>query len=142
MPDVEVVPQPRIDVRVQSPTGDDSVRHTEYRGTIWFGGRPEARGGMVVSRGAAMAPTGDRTWLPDSLAYRTEGVGQVAVAATAALQSTRNDAQILAVSGELAPHPEHPELSYVMLTIAAAAQLPLGVSYQVVVAAPVGAIVG
>lgn len=142
MPDGEVVPQPRIDVRARTATGDGEVRLTHFRGTVWFGGRPEARGGIVISRGGGMAPTGERLWLPDSLAYRSDQVATVTLAASAALQSTRNDAQILNVSAELAPHPEHPELSYVLLTISAAAQLPLGVSYQVVASAPVDAVAG
>lgn len=132
--------QPRIDVVVTGVDGQPA-RRVEHRGTAWIGGRPQVRGRLVVSMGGGLAPVGEPFWLPDSLAYRTSDVPQIVLAAGAALQSARGDADILDVTAALAPHPQHPELSYVAVTVTAAGRMPLGVAYQVCVLSPVGAVV-
>lgn len=136
---IEVRPQPRIDALVTAVAGGNR-RRTEYCGTAWIGTAPSVHSRVVVRSGAGIAPDGCVFWLPDGLAYRTADCGSAVVSVTAAVQSAREATQILDVAARLDPHPEHPDVSYVAVTVTASGAAPLGVSYRVIVLADEGAV--
>lgn len=141
MSNIEAVPQPRIDVLVAAGDGSGRpIRRTEYRGTVWFGGRPRLVA-QTPTRATAPAAISSPFWLPDSLAYRAEDADTAVVTATAALQSLQTTGQIIDVHAALEPHPGRPGRAYVLFRLQAVAPAPLGVSYQVVVLADPEAVV-
>lgn len=136
MSNIEAVPQPRVDLLVTAADGSGrTLRRTEYRGTVWFGGRPRLAAWGSVSRGTTTTGVSSPFWLPDSLGYRIDGRDRVIVAAIASLQSVRATGQVIDVSASLEPHPGHPGLAHVLFQLQAVATPPLGVSYQAVVLA-------
>lgn len=133
MSSIEAVPQPRIDVLVTSADGSGRLlRRTEHHGTVWYGGRPQ-----LNHRTHSGVPAGISTpfWIPDSLGYLTERAGSAVVTASVGLQSVQGPAQVVDVSAALHPHPGRAGHSYVLFALQATAQLPLGLSYHVVVLA-------
>lgn len=136
MSNIEAVPQPRIDVLVTAADGSRrTVRRTEYRGTVWFGGRPRLAAWGPVASGVSTSGITGPFWLPDSLGYKADGAGDVVVAATASLQSVQATGQIIEVAAALEPHPGRPGLLYVLFQLQAVASAPLGISYHAVVLA-------
>jgi hypothetical protein len=129
---IEAVPQPRIDVLVTAADGSGrTLRRTEYRGTVWFGGRPRLAAWGSVAKGPSTAGISNTFWLPDSLAYRAEGTDRVTVAATASLQSVQTTGQVIEVAASLVPRPGRQGMACVLVQIQAVAAQPLGVSYQI-----------
>jgi hypothetical protein len=133
---IEAVPQPRVDVLVTAADGSGRpLRRTEYRGWVWFGGRPRLAAWGSVARGPSTSGIANTFWLPDSLAYRADDADRVLVAALASLQSVQRTGQIIEVTASLEPRPGRPGLACVLFQIQAVAAPPLGVSYQAVVVA-------
>ena len=140
---IEAVPQPRIDVLVTAADGSGRpVRRTEYRGTVWFGGRPRLAAWGSVAKGPSSSGISNPFWLPDSLAYKADGAAGAVVAATASLQSVQATGQVIEVNASLQPHPGRAGLAFVLFRIQAVAAVPLGISYQVVVLADPDLVVG
>jgi len=122
----------RIDTLVTDPVSGEQRHRADYAGTVWYGGRPQMTPGMVVSRGGGAQIT-TPFWLPDSHVYEGEAAGQAQVQASAAVQSSRDDCQILEVGAALGENPQGSGQLQVYLAVTAAAQLPLGVAYRVTV---------
>ena len=136
-----VSPEPaqRLDMLFTDPVSGEQRQRTDYAGTVWYGGRPQMTPGMVVSRGGGAQIT-TPFWLPDSHVYEAEAAGDVLVQASAAVQSSRDDCQILEVRAALGENPQDSGLQRVYLAVTAAAQLPLGVAYRVTVTCAPGAV--
>jgi hypothetical protein len=134
MSSIEAIPQPRIDVLVAAADGSSRpLRRTEYRGTVWYGGRPALTPRARPGREAPVSGVSTPFWIPDSLAYLGDGTGSAVVTASVSLQSIQGAAQVVDVSAALHPHPGRAGNSYVLCSLQALAALPLGLSYQVVV---------
>ena len=130
---VEAVTQPRVDMLVSAAGGSDTMlRRTEYRGSLWYGGRPHS-GQPPTAMPGAKATIATPFWITDSLPYLTERTGSATVAASVSLQTGHEGSIVTEVAASLAQHPDAPQYSYVQLTIQANGRLPLGLSYQVVV---------
>jgi hypothetical protein len=129
---ISPVPAPRIDTLVEHPVTGLKQRRTDYAGTVWYGGRPQVMGGMVVSRGGG-AQISTPFWLPDSHAYDAQAAAEAQVQASAALQSVSDHGQILEVAAALGEDPQGGGAMRVYVAISATARVPLGVSYRVTV---------
>lgn len=135
---IEVVPQPRVDHLV---TGLDGMqlRRTDHRGIVWFGGRQEAQAGTLVMR-MQTASISTPFWLPDTLAYHSAAADRVLVSIVASVLYVGEKSALADVSARLAVNDNHPAVSHVLVHIRGAARVPLGVSYEVTVLAPLDAI--
>src|SRR4051794_25171877 len=96
-------PVQRFDAIVTDPLSGQERRRTDYAGTVWYGGRPQVIGGMLVSVGAP-AQISTPFWLPDSHLYAAEAVADIQVQAVAAVQGG-SDPQILDVGAGLGDDP-------------------------------------
>jgi hypothetical protein len=123
---------PRIDTVVTDAATAEPRHRTDYAGTVWYGGRPQMTPGVVVSVGG-IAQITTPFWLPDSRLYATDAADEVAVQATAAVQSMMETCQILEVAAALGPNPSGGAGFCVSMAITASARLPLGVAYRVTV---------
>ena len=90
----------RIDTLVADPVTGEQRHRADYAGTVWYGGRPQMMGRMVMSRGGAAQIT-TPFWLPDSHAYDAGAAGGAQVQASAAVQSMTELGQILEVGAAL-----------------------------------------
>jgi hypothetical protein len=129
---IEPVPQPRVDTLVTDAATGEQRRQTEYSGTVWLGGRPEITGFGSVSRGG-LASIESPFVLPDSLPYVASRTGDAIVACTIATQSATDAAQTVDYRAGLVADPGGGDLAWLQPQIIAVAQVPLGVSYRVVV---------
>jgi len=129
---ITTVPTERIDTLVADPFTGEPRRRTDYAGTVWYGERPQMTGRMVISRGGAAQIT-TPFWLPDSHVYMAAAAGDAQVQASAAIQSTTDDCQILEVRAALGEDPQNIGALLVYMGVTAAASLPLGVAYRVTV---------
>ena len=129
---IEPVPQPRVDTLVTDAATGEQRRQTEYSGTVWLGGRPQMTGFGSVSRGG-LASIESPFVLPDSLPYVASRTADAVVACTIASQSATAAPQIADYRAGLVPDPRGGDLAWLQLQIVAVAQVPLGVSYRVVV---------
>ena len=87
---VDIEPQPRIDTLVRVPGGGER-RRTEYLGNVWLDGKPAIDGLRLIR--PADAPKGIRLpeknvsfFLPDSLPYRRDRLGDAQVSVTASVR--------------------------------------------------------
>jgi hypothetical protein len=129
---ISPVPTPRIDTVVADPASGEQRRRTDYAGTVWYGGRPQMAGGMLIG-GGGLAQITSPFWLPDSHLYEPAAAGDAQVQASAAIQSAARDSQILEVSAALGEDPQNSAGLLVFVAVTAVASLPLGVSYRVTV---------
>ena len=126
------VPAQRIDTLVADPETGEQRRRTDYSGTVWYGGRPQITGGMVIG-GGRIAQITTPFWLPDSHKYGPGAAAAVQIQASAAVQSAAGDAQILDVSAGLGEDPQNSGALLAYVGVTAAASVPLGVAYRVTV---------
>jgi len=129
---ISPVAAPRIDTLVEHPLTGLRQRRTDYAGTVWYGGRPQMTGGMVISQGAGAQIT-TPFWLPDSHAYDAQAAAEALIQASAALQSVSDHGQILEVAAALGQDPNGGGALRVYVAVTAAARVPLGVAYRVTV---------
>ena len=129
---ISPVPGERIDTVVTDPVTAERRRRTDYAGTVWYGGRPQMTGGMVMGRGGAAQIT-TPFWLPDSHVYDAAMAADAQVQASAAVQSMVEYCQILDVSAGLGEHPQDSGALLVYVAVTAAARVPLGGAYRVTV---------
>jgi hypothetical protein len=122
---------PRIDTLVEHPLTGQRQRRTDYSGTVWYGGKPQVMGGVVISRGGG-AQISTPFWLPDSHAY-DPAAADVQVQASAALQSLSDYGQILEVAAALGDDPQGGGVKRVYVAVTATGRVPLGVAYRVTV---------
>ena len=128
---ISPVPAPRIDTLVEHPLTGQRQRRTDYSGTVWYGGRPQVMGNMVVSQGGG-AQISTPFWLPDSHAYDA-AAADVQIQASASLQSVSDYGQILEVAAALGDDPQGGGAKRVYVAVSATARVPLGVAYRVTV---------
>ena len=129
-----VVPADRIDLVAADPVSNESLRRTDYAGTVWYGGRPEFVGKHPLP-GDGAAQINAPFWLPDSLSYEP-GVEGIRIQATAAVQgglatTSGGNFQILEVVAALGEDPQNADVRRVFVAVTAVASLPFGVSYRV-----------
>jgi hypothetical protein len=129
---ISPLPAQRIDVVVADPVTGEQRRRTDYAGTVWYGGRPQMTGGMVMSRGGAAQIT-TPFWLPDSHVYEPGAAADAQVQASAAVQSSTEYGQILEVRAALGEDPQNSGALLVYMAVTAAARVPFGVAYRVTV---------
>ena len=122
----------RLDMVVADPVTGERRRRTDYAGTVWYGGRPQMTGGMVMSRGGAAQIT-TPFWLPDSHVYEPAAAADAQIQATAAIQSSTDYGQILEVHAALGGDPQNSDALLVYMAVTAAARVPFGASYRVTV---------
>jgi hypothetical protein len=132
---IDPAPVQRLDTLVTNPLTGVQLHRTDYAGTVWYGGRPQVSGGMVISRGGG-AQIGTPFWLPDSHAYDPAAAASAQIQASAAVQSTVEYAQIMEVSAALGEDPQGSGVLRVYVTVAGSSRIPLGVSYRVTVICP------
>lgn len=136
---IDVVPQTRIDHLVTGVDGA-SLRRTDHRGIAWYGGRQQAQvGGAMVMRHQA-AGIVSPFWLPDTLAYRTEFASSIIVTISAAAIYFAENCALADISASLAVNESQPAWSQVLVHLQGVARIPIGVSYDVTVLAPVDAV--
>jgi hypothetical protein len=129
---ISPVPAQRIDTLVADPQTGEQRHRTDYSGTVWYGGRPQMTGGMVIG-GGGLAQITTPFWVPDSHRYGREAATAVQIQASAAVQSAARDGQILDVSAGLGDDPQDAGALLAYVAVAAVASLPLGVAYRVTV---------
>ena len=133
---ISPVPAQRIDTRLADSMSGEQRHRTDYAGTVWYGGRPQMTGGMVIG-GGGLAQITTPFWLPDSHMYEPGAAGDAQIQASGAVQSAARDSQILEVSAALGEEPQSSGALLVFVAVTAVASLPLGVAYRVtVVCAP------
>jgi hypothetical protein len=129
---IDVIPQPRIDTLVTDATTGMQRRHTEYTGTVWFGGRPQVTGFGTVTR-TSMAVIKSPFFLPDSLPYRPDPLEDAVVACSVAIQGAEEGAhQVLECRAGIRPDPRNPAVCWMQLEVVGRSMVPLAVSYRVV----------
>jgi hypothetical protein len=132
---VEIEPQPRVDTLVRVPGGAER-RRTEYLGTVWLDGKPRIDGLRLV-RGTD-APKGIRYpeknvsfFLPDSLAYARNRLGDAQLSVTAAAVAIGENGALVETAASFVDDPSGAP-AWVNLRVLAFASWPLGISYRVV----------
>jgi len=137
---IEVVPQPRIDTLVTDAATGMQRRHTEYTGTVWFGGRPQVTSYGTLTH-TAFASIESPFFLPDSLPYRPDPLEDARVACSVAIQGGEDGAhQILDHRAGLVADPRNPAVCWMQLQVIARTMVPLAVSYRVVAVVALNAI--
>ena len=130
--EIAPVPAQRIDTLVTDPQTGEQRRRTDYSGTVWYGGRPQLTGGMVVS-GGRIAQITTPFWVPDSHKYGPEAATGVQIQAGAAIQSAAREGQIVDVSAGLGEDPQDGGALLAYMGVTAVASVPLGVAYRLTV---------
>lgn len=138
---LEVVPHTRIDHLVTGLDGQ-TLRRTDYRGIVWYGGRQAATAGPTMVMRHQAAGIVSPFWLPDSLAYHSDHLGTTTVSIAASVIYVPENCALADVSARLAVNEQHPHVSHVLVHIQGAARIPLGVTYDVTVLAPPEAVAG
>ena len=129
---ISPLPAQRIDTLVADPQTGEQRWRTDYAGTVWYGGRPQMTGGMVMG-GGGLAQITTPFWVPDSHKYGSGAATAAQIQASAAIQSAARDGQILAVSAGLGEDPQDSGVLVAYVGVTAVASLPLGVAYRVTV---------
>ena len=133
---IEVEPQPRIDVLVTDAATGGQLRRTTYAGTVWFGGRPQVGGGVMITR-SQMAVVQSPFYLPDSLRYRADQIASALIAITVAVQSSpEHSHHVASAQARLDPDSRNPAVAWLQVQLLAAVATPTGISYRVEVVAP------
>ena len=133
---IEVGPQPRIDVLVNDAATGAQLRRTTYAGTVWFGGRPQISGSVMITR-SQMAILQSPFFLPDSLPYRAELASGVLITITVAVQSSpEHSHHVASATARLEVDPRNPSVAWLQVQVQGAVATPTGISYRVEVVAP------
>ena len=136
---ISPLPAQRIDTIVVDPASGERRHRTDYGGTVWYGGRPQMTGGMLIG-GGGLAQITTPFWLPDSHTYEPGAGVDAQLQGSAAVQSAAKDSQILEVSAALGNDPQRGDALLVYVAVTAVASLPLGVAYRVTVLCAPGAL--
>lgn len=126
---IEVFPQPRVDLLVDDATGVRR-RLTEYTGTVWYGGHPKmtSMGTVSVSRPARIESP---VFLPDSLPYLPEKLGDATLSVTVSLVNLNEHAYLFGRTARFVADPGG-RPTWVQLHIQASGYIPLAYDYRVV----------
>ncbi len=141
---VEVEPQPRIDTLVRLPGGGDA-RRTEYAGTAWFDGKPIMSGlGLHRSpnmpKGIRMTNFSTSFFLPDSLPYRREALGDAALSVSVTLRAGGGDADAIVEAAATFTDDPSGTPAWIQLHVRASLGWPAGVGYRIVAMTPPDAV--
>lgn len=137
---IEVLPQPRLDSVIVEAASGMQRRRTEYAGTAWFGGRPEAAG-YAVHATSAVAAIESPFFLPDSLPYRPDPLEDAQVACSIAIQGAEDGYhQVLSYRAGLVPDPRNAAVCWLQIQISARARTPFAVGYRVVAVVAMNAV--
>lgn len=131
MSSIEPVAQPRIDTLVKDSALNVERRRVEYSGTIWLGGRPQFSSGIVISSGSQVHDV-PPFFLPDSMPYKRDALGNATIAGTVAAQSAPDDVEIGEAQFSFADDPSLPNRAWVQLALTMSGRGPIGISYRVV----------
>jgi hypothetical protein len=128
----------RVDSVVTDPDSGEQRRRTDHAGTVWYGGRPQFRAGRHPLPGDTAAQINSSFWLPDSHVYDGAAGESIQMQATASVQgglatTAGGNFLILDVSASLGADPHGSGTTLVYVTVNAAASLPFGVAYRVIV---------
>lgn len=142
---IDVVPQTRIDHLVTGINGE-SLRRTDHRGIVWYGGRQAAHSPGLAARARMNIRTEPVSidtpfWVPDTIAYRSDMADQVLLSIAASILYIHEHCELAEAKVRLAVNQQRREVSHVLVHLQGAARIPIGVSYEVTVLAPVEAIV-
>jgi hypothetical protein len=137
-------PEPRIDTLVIDAVSGEQRRRTDYRGSVWFGQRPEIGALRIVAPGSRyMAWESSAFFLPDSLPYRRAELADAQVSCSAAIHAAHLDYHfVLGASASWADDPRGGDLCWLQLGLTVHGSEPMGVSYGVVVLCAPGAVAG
>src|SRR4051794_13262797 len=122
---ISPAPAPRIETLVADPQTGEQRQRTDYSGTVWYGGRPQMTGGLVMG-GGGLAQITTPFWVPDSHQYAPGAATAVQIQASAAVQSAARDGQILDVSAGLGDDPQDGGALLAYVAVTAVARLPPG----------------
>jgi hypothetical protein len=135
-----VEPQPRIDTLVTDAATGATLRRTEYRGTAWYGKRPEV-GSVAVSSTMRTAQVDAPFYLPDSLPYRADLTATAIIAVSVAIQAAADETHyVIDYRGLLGPDPRNPQVAWAQLQLLAFTRTPTAVNYRVDVLVPPDAV--
>jgi hypothetical protein len=132
---VEIEPQPRIDTLVRVPGGEE-VRRTEYLGTVWLDGKPRIAGLRLVRpaeapKGISLPETNVSFFLPDSLPYARERLGDARLSVSASARAIGENGALIETVASFMDDPSGAP-TWVNLRVLAFSGWPLGISYRVV----------
>jgi hypothetical protein len=141
---VEVEPQPRIDTIVRLPDGGEA-RRTEYAGTAWFDGKPIISG-LTLHR-SPNAPRGIRHtnfeaafFLPDSLPYQRDALGDAALSVSVTLRAGGGDTSAIVDAAAVFTDDPSGAPTWIQLHVRGSLGWPAGVGYRIVALAPLDAV--
>lgn len=143
MTQIEVEPEARIDTVVRLAAGGEA-RRTEYAGVAWLDGKPIAEG--MFLRQAPGAPKGIRVpivasafFVPDSLPYVRERLGEPDLSVSASLRATGEHGAITRFTAAFVDDPSGSP-AWLHVQFEANAPWPFGISYRIVAVTPVDAV--
>ncbi len=145
MTSVKIEPQPRIDTLVRLPEGAER-RRTEYLGSVWLDGKPQVdRLRMYpppdAPKGIRLAHVDVSFFLPDSLAYARDRLGDPQLSVTMAALAIGESGALLESVAAFVDDPSGAP-TWVNLRVLAFSGWPVGFSYRVVALTPTDAVVG
>ncbi len=140
---VAIEPQPRIDTMVRVPGGGER-RRTEYLGTVWLDGKPVVDGLRLrppadLPKGIRMPEKNVSFFLPDSLRYRRDRVGDAQLSVSAAVRGGGGENDVLLETVAALVDDPSGAPAWVNLRVLAYGSWPFGFSYRVVVLTAVDA---
>jgi hypothetical protein len=136
----EVIAQPRVDTQVNDGETGQTVRRTDYCGTVWYGAPPDTSGG-IVSFSQTYLNEDSAVFLPDSHPYLMADLEGAVVTCSVALQAQPGDASFITrAEATYAADPRGGEHAWVALRIAVYGRQPLGISYRVTAICPMLAV--
>ena len=132
---VEIEPQPRIDTLVRIPDGSER-RRTEYLGNVWLDGKPSIDGLLLLRppdapKGFSPPEKNVSVFLPDSLAYSRERLGDAQLSVTVSALANGEKGALLEAVAAFVDDPSGAP-TWVNLRVLAFSGWPLGLSYRVV----------
>lgn len=126
---IEVEPQPRVDLLVET-AGGGPRRMTEYSGVVWYGGRPQrtSLGSLTMTVGAGIESP---FFLPDSLPYLADKLADASLSVTVALINISDHFNLFGCSAAFVPDPGG-RPTWVQVHVSATGRVPVALSYRVV----------
>jgi hypothetical protein len=137
---IEVEPQPRIDTLVRLPAGGEA-RHTEYVGTVWFGGKPMVSGPMLhrAPGGIRMPGLQVAFFLPDSLPYERAALGTATLSVSVVLQGSGERSAIVGAGASFVDDPKGTP-TWIQVGVHGHLGWPAGIGYRIVALTPPDAV--
>lgn len=126
---IEVEPQPRVDLLVETADGVPR-RMTEYTGVVWYGGRPQRSrlGSVTMTVGAGIESP---FFLPDSLPYLADKLADASLSVTVALVNIADHFNLFGHSAAFVPDPSG-RPAWIQVHVSATGRVPVALSYRVV----------